>query len=212
MSDENKKTIEEEILSEDYGIDDIENDRETANDMIGVPDFVVSEQTDVEHEAVSETPASESTIVDDGNNDSYFDDDETMLKYYDESLHETTEMAIVHQDEYIVSWEILNLYDDNGNLRNRYLMKSDPPLFRISSTSGEEASFFVTKELSRTLSKLFSDVERAYYGIEPKESRKQYQDRFESLPAAVKNWVLSNKVKSVIFLLLILLAIVAIVL
>lgn len=98
----------------------------------------------------------------------YFDDDEEFLKGDDTTIHEANDVAIFQQLENVVSWEIENYYKDDGKPRNRLSLRNDPPILKISNSSGENASFVISKEFSGSLSKLFSDIERSYYGVSEK--------------------------------------------
>ena len=130
----------------------------------------------------------------------YLDDD---LPYLDEVVEEYSEIGIFKQADNVVSWEVANFYNEKGHRRNRFLMRSDPPVFTISSSDGAAAEFLVTKELSRSLAKVFYEIQLAYYGAESKGSRKQYLDDVENFPKRVVEWIVKNKVKFFVFLALV---------
>lgn len=185
------EAFDESVLDDEVNQDNVESDDYTGSILLDEDD---EKSVDLESSSLLS---------------SYFDDDAAVLKYYDEAVHETTEMAIIKQDENIISWEVDNLFDENGQKRSKFALRNDPPVFKISSGAGDEAQFVVTKELARTMGKLFNDIHRAYHGIEPKEVRRERWDDIEHLPKNIGEWFMRNKVKGTIFILLVILIFVA---
>lgn len=104
----------------------------------------------------------------------YLDDDNEFLAGSSETITEQQSMAIVQGMENVVAWEVVNYLNDNGKARSSRSMKNDPPVLRINSSDGAGAEFVVTDELARTLSRIFTDIHKSYYGVQPKSIDEVY--------------------------------------
>lgn len=129
----------------------------------------------------------------------YFEDDEEFLRGDDKIVHENFDIALFKQDENIVSWEIVNFYKDGLNPRGKTALRNDPPIMKISSSSGDTAEFLVTKEFSRSLGAVLQDVNRAYYGISPKKKSEQLtQEVVKNKFSSAGKWMKDHKVKTAV--------------
>lgn len=133
----------------------------------------------------------------------YFDDDDLLLAGDDQVIHEDSSLMAFQQMDNIVSWEVKNLFKDDGKLRSRRSLRNEPPLFEISSSDGASAEFFVTQSLAASFAKIFTDMESAYSGVAPKVkdaapvfSQEGVKQKFTS----IKTWVLANKITSFLIL------------
>lgn len=100
------------------------------------------------------------------------DDDEAILASSDTLLHSDGSLTIAQQEEAVVKWDIQGLYDERGRVRSKRSLKNNPPVFVVSDSNGEEATFILTKELSAALARNFENANRAYYGIKPRGEMK----------------------------------------
>lgn len=118
----------------------------------------------------------------------YFDDDEKMLNGDDKLVHESDDVAVFEQMENIISWEVENYYKDDGKPRNRFSLRNDPPVLKVSDSNGDSASFVITREFSGSLSKLLADIERSYYGVSEKRTHANStsKDRLQDFTNFVK--------------------------
>lgn len=73
------------------------------------------------------------------------------------------------QDDNIVAWSIEGLLDEKGKVLPRRKINAMPPELRVSDSNGNEASFFLTKELSAQLRHSMNVVYSAHYGVEVKK-------------------------------------------
>lgn len=129
----------------------------------------------------------------------YFNDDEEFLRGDDKIVHENFDIALFKQDENVVSWEIVNFYKDGLHPRGKTALRNDPPIMKISSSSGDTAEFLVTKEFSRSLGSVLQDVNRAYYGISPKKnSERLSQEVVKNKFSSVSQWMKDHKVKTAV--------------
>lgn len=139
--------------------------------------------------------------------DSYFEDDEKFLGD-DEILSLDDTMAIVQQTEGVVSCEIINFRNEKGEVKSKYALRSEPPILVISASDGNEAQFIVTQELARTLSNMFGDIHKGYFGVRPKkrtlegdkDSRKTMNDKVMEM----RNWAVDNPLPALGIVLLVL--------
>lgn len=138
----------------------------------------------------------------------YLDDDLEFLSGDDEQIFLSKDTGIFKQEEGVISWEIVNLYKDNGSPRNKYSLKSQPPLLRVSTNNGESVDFMMTKEFTKTLNTALNDANKAFYGVQPESSKKNTKEKINGY----KEWVLDNKIKSsVLGLILVALVVLAII-
>lgn len=91
-------------------------------------------------------------------------DDGTIDRTSDFVLNEEDDSAAVKQDEGILTWEMLGVYNEEGETHRKTYLRENPPILLVESSQGEEVSIILTRELTRTLSKSFGDLEKAYYG------------------------------------------------
>lgn len=134
-----------------------------------------------------------------GTSDNYFDDDEEFLRGDDLVVHENSDIALFKQEDNVVSWEIVNFYKDDSTPRGKLALRNDPPIMKISSSSGDTAEFLVTKEFSKSLGKILEDVNRAYYGIAPtKKSEKLSQEVVKNKFRSLGQWIWDHKLKSAV--------------
>lgn len=130
----------------------------------------------------------------------YEQDDEEFVGS-DKVIHEEKNLAIVQQMDNVVSWEIVNFYKENGKVPNKFVMRNNPPIFKVASQDGAAAEFLVTKELALTLEKIFSDVGKAYYGIDPTTKKAFSQKSLKEKTNGAVDWVKENPFKAVLGLL-----------
>lgn len=163
-----------------------------------VPDSLPVVKSDDEHPMVVEKDELEpqpSSVV----SDSYFEDDEEFLRGDDLVVHENADIALFKQDENVVSWEIVNFYKDGEAPRGKLSLRNDPPIMKISSSSGDTAEFLVTKEFSRSLGSILQDVNKAYYGISPsKRSNQITQDGIKNKFRDLGQWARNHKIKAAV--------------
>lgn len=129
----------------------------------------------------------------------YFEDDEEFLRGDDLIVHQENDIALFKQDENVVSWEIVNFYKDGNTPRGKMALRNDPPIMKISSSSGDTAEFLVTKEFSKSLGSVLQDVNKAYYGISPsRKSEKITQEGVKNKIRSLGSWMLDHKVKTAV--------------
>jgi hypothetical protein len=165
---------------------------ETAPDSLAV-----SEPVD-EHHMVAENeepePQPSAAVASD-----YFDDDEEFLRGDDITVHEESDLALFKQDENVVSWEIVNFYKEGMTPRGKMSLRNDPPIMKISSSSGDTAEFLVTKDFSKSLGSILQDVNKAYYGISPKKkTEKITQVGIKNKIRSAGQWMLEHKAKTAV--------------
>jgi len=146
----------------------------------------VDERTKVAEEATSgvsvpttdpvddEIEADDAAFFEDTESSSgYLDDDEeAMLASSDTLIHSDGELTIAQQEDAVVKWDIQGLYDERGKVRSKRSLRNNPPVFVVSDSNGEEATFILTKGLSAALARNFENANRAYYGIKPRDEMK----------------------------------------
>lgn len=128
--------------------------------------------------------------------DDYLDDDEQFLAGDDVVVSESDALSLFKQTDNVVSYEVLNFYDDNGKPRNRLSLRNDPPILHISSSDGQSADFVLTKNFTSGTARMLRDVERAYVGMSPKKSADE-KKTFRSRVDDVKSWAKANKAKAI---------------
>jgi hypothetical protein len=126
------------------------------------------------------------------------DDDELVIASYDKKLAEGADAALFEQLENVVSWKLLNFYDEDGKRRNKWKLKMDPPVFRMESSAGDFAEFIVTKDLSQSLAKVFDTIYRGYFNLDAKEEKEKSGNFF----ANVLNWAGGNQGKALALVLI----------
>lgn len=173
-----------------------EEDRgETAVDTEGD----VTRSEGVKPEETAESAQGGLTLSEDPMASDYFDDD-LFLAAEDHVLHRDQAAGIVEQLEHVVSWQVDNFFADSGKPRSKFVLRQDPPIFKISSSRGDVAEFIVTKSLARDLEQIFKDVHNGFYGISPKtkSSTPLSQESISQAWQNVQEWAVDNKVKAVI--------------
>lgn len=162
------------------------------------PDSLAASNEIDEHTLDSDEVNLEPQPSSDSSNE-YFDDDEEFLRGDDTIVHENYDISLFKQDENVVSWEIVNFYKDGANPRGKTALRNDPPIMKISSSSGDTAEFLLTKEFSRSLGSVLQDVNRAYYGISPaKKAEKLTQEGIQNKFRAMGRWMLAHKFKTAV--------------
>lgn len=126
----------------------------------------------------------------------YLDDDEAFLAGDDVLLSQTDVLSIFQQSDNLVSYEIINFYDEKGKVRNKLSLLNDPPILHITSSKQDSVDFVLTKELVENMAFLFKDVDRAYNGISPKKDKPLTQDGIRSRFDNFVEWVKENKLKA----------------
>lgn len=124
------------------------------------------------------------------------DDDDYQMLSDDVVLASDDDSALVKQleNELAIQWAIHGMYNDNGKTHSSLYYRDNPPILSIFyPQTEEEVNITLTKELTRTLSKAFQDLNKAYHGAGRTRGEKP------SLDESVKNlpdWVRKNKVQS----------------
>jgi len=150
------------LQDERSGDESASSDRSTA---VEAPDAAKA-PVDLDSESAE---ASEARSATEPSRDSYLDDDEEWLHAADEILHKDETSVIAQQEDAVVSWDIQGLYDDSGKVRGKRSLRNNPPMFVVSDSSGDSATFVLTKELSGVLARHMDNAHRAFYGIRPKD-------------------------------------------
>lgn len=131
---------------------------------------------------------------------SVLDDDEEFLKASDSLLEEQENFGIFKQEEGVISWTIMNLFDENGKQYGKRELKLNPPVLVIEeSSSGDRSEMILSKEFALSMSKLLNRVYYGYYGIE-KKPRKNFTP--SSAKQAILDAVGANPLKVGAFTLL----------
>lgn len=124
------------------------------------------------------------------------DDDDYQMLSDDVVLASDDDSALVKQlaHEEAIQWAIHGMYSDKGKTHPSLFYRDNPPILNIYyPKTGEETNVILTKELTRTLSKTFQDLNKAYHGAGRTRGEKS------SLDESVKNlpdWIRKNKVQS----------------
>jgi hypothetical protein len=101
------------------------------------------------------------------------DDDEAVLELEkmnlsnDKVIDTFENSGLIDQKVQAVSYTVDGLYSDKKmrKFKTRAALKSNPPTLTIESNSGDQAKFFLTKELTNNLYTMLKDVRNAYVGI-----------------------------------------------
>lgn len=142
------------------------------------------------------------------------DDDESPN---DRIIHEDEETGIVQQDDgnegvRIFLWEIAGLYQDNGHgergrVKTRWELYRDPPVLSISDREQLDdedddeyyqraASFILTRDMARSLSKHTHDVYKAYHGVKPDSRGSFSQETFKHKMEQLQQSALDHKIRT----------------
>lgn len=131
------------------------------------------------------------------NKDGYFNDDEKFLKGDDLVIHDDIDLAIFQQSDNVLSWEVRKFLKENGRPRKRLSLRNDPPVFVIKTSDGKEVEFLITQELSKSLGQLFTNINKAYFGVDgtgPDEPLNL--SKMKRMGTNFVNWVKINKIKA----------------
>lgn len=79
-------------------------------------------------------------------------------------ISEEDDAAVIKQEEGLLTWQILGVYNDEGKTHRGIYLRENPPILLMESSQGEEVSIVLTRDLTRTLSTTFKDLNRAYHG------------------------------------------------
>lgn len=140
------------------------------------------------------------------NNEDYFDDAEVILDEENDAIvDESLRSALFQQDENLVSWSLENFYNEKGERRGKYSLLNNPPILRLEGSAGDRAEFVLTKELTRSLSKVLDVVDRGYYGVSAKVAK---EDKKSKLTEIVE-WCEEHPAKSGGALIVVILTLVA---
>lgn len=104
--------------------------------------------------------------------EAYFEDDEDFLAGDDRVIDETDALGLFAQDQDVVAWDIEGLYDDDLELLPKSVIRSSPPVLTIKSTSGDTASFILTRGFARHMGEGLKRVESAYFGVDSRNPEK----------------------------------------
>lgn len=157
----------------------------------------LTDDNNLNNEMLTNNISYRETADSEGSNNNFLLDDEEFLPGDDSIIFEDKNTALIQQLENTVSIKINGLYTNRGNIKNKYVLKTDPPILEINSSEGDGASFVVTPEVARNFERFFGDIHRAYFGLKPKEnvkffSKKNFKQKFESF----KNWAKEHKIKA----------------
>lgn len=124
------------------------------------------------------------------------DDDDYQWLSDDVVLANDEDSALVKQlaDETAIQWAIHGMYNDKGKTHSSLFYREHPPILNVYyPKTDEEINIVLTKELTRTLSKTFQDLNKAYHGAGRSRGEKR------SLDETAKNipdWIRKNKIQS----------------
>lgn len=95
------------------------------------------------------------------------DDDEVFYAESDDKVSfSDDDMTIIQQMENVVSWEVTGLYSKDGKMKKKSTLAKKPPIFVITSSTGEMAEFVVSRDTSFELYKTFETIYKAYFGLD----------------------------------------------
>ena len=119
------------------------------------------------------------------------------FRHKDSLLMDDKALAVFKQSENTLMWNILDLYDDNGNIRSKNQLRKNPPILSLESSDGSQAEFVLTEGLSKSLSELLEIVYYAYNGVEKKRplSLDLSEDGFKGVLDRFKNSVSEHPVR-----------------
>lgn len=159
---------------------------------------------DREEEVIVTTSVAEPTLSDfnitkkDGEKEKQETDEEEEDVYpsSDNIKFKDDETVIVEQLENVVTWEIRGLYNKNGKLKKKMTLTKKPPIFSISSSSGDMAEFIVSKDMSFQLYKNFELIYKAYFGLDGREKdERPFGERVNDNWKKFVHWVKLHPVK-----------------
>lgn len=119
-------------------------------------------------------------------------EDEKVLDLLDNDKieEESALMGIVSQEDDMLAFSIEGVYKDDK--QSKYItgrkLKENPPVLKISSGTGEEVQFLLTKDFTRLLSKSLEEVNKAYSGyVYVKEKNNMTLiERIKNIPNKIK--------------------------
>lgn len=119
-------------------------------------------------------------------------EDEKVLDLLDNDKieEESTLMGIVSQENDMLAFSIEGVYKDDK--QSKYItgrkLKENPPVLKISSGTGEEVQFILTKDFTRLLSKSLEEVNKAYSGyVYVKEKNNMtLMEKIKNIPNKIK--------------------------
>lgn len=119
----------------------------------------------------------------------------------DVRIHGNSFINLFRQDENVLSVELENFYkNDEGDIRNQFSLLREPPVLKISSSDGSEASFALTKNFTEDLVNILKNVNSGYYGIQENNNFDVSDKNIKNKIVSLKNYVLEHKVVSLIIL------------
>lgn len=119
-------------------------------------------------------------------------EDEKVLDLLDNDKieEESALMGIVSQEDDMLAFFIEGVYKDDK--QSKYItgrkLKENPPVLKISSGTGEEVQFLLTKDFTRLLSKSLEEVNKAYSGyVYVKEKNNMtLMEKIKNIPNKIK--------------------------
>ena len=119
-------------------------------------------------------------------------EDEKVLDLLDNDKieEESALMGIVSQEDDMLAFSIEGVYKDDK--QSKYItgrkLKENPPVLKISSGTGEEVQFLLTKDFTRLLSKSLKEVNKAYSGyVYVKEKNNMtLMEKIKNIPNKIK--------------------------
>jgi len=119
-------------------------------------------------------------------------EDEKVLDLLDNDKieEELALMGIVSQEDDMLAFSIEGVYKDDK--QSKYItgrkLKENPPVLKISSGTGEEVQFLLTKDFTRLLSKSLEEVNKAYSGyVYVKEKNNMtLMEKIKNIPNKIK--------------------------
>ena len=99
-------------------------------------------------------------------------------------------MGLVSQEDDMLAFSIEGVYKDDK--QSKYItgrkLKENPPVLKISSGTGEEVQFLLTKDFTRLLSKSLEEVNKAYSGyVYVKEKNNMtLMEKIKNIPNKIK--------------------------
>lgn len=163
--DDNKEFFSSEDVLEDLGI--------SIDDLDGIDLEEIEREIRLEEDLERELEGNLAHLED-------MDEDEAIIeldkihKKNDSVLEKDFLSSLIEQnsDNKIVYYEVENIYSNKNKRRykNRYKLRSNPPILIIKDDSGNEASFVLTENLTDELSDTLKQVKKAYLGFSGPEN------------------------------------------
>lgn len=164
-------------------------------------DFMNNSNSKLNGSKIPEDDASYNYPNDESDNneavDSYLDDDEEFLLGDDSVIADKDVLGLFKQSDNVISYEVLNFYNENGKPRNRMSLRNDPPVLHISSSNGDTADFILTRNFTKNAAYMLKEVDKAYSGISPQKNKKIDQEEIQGTFKKIVSWAKNNKVKSI---------------